>query len=232
MAEENLEFEGIDRKQLAVLRKRFLRLNRQRLHRMRSAMPEHQRDFSDIVSLSLHQNHPILPGYVNMDVPSGISDYTPSKLSVRAAKRLAKSFVLKKRAHLRREILSVFIMGSSGTIAHSGESDYDIWVCHRKTLSKEEVDLLKQKLVLLTRWSKTIGLDAHFFLMDEDYFKDNQSAPMDKEAAGSSQHYLLLDEFYRTAIILAGRAPLWGWCQQTIMILMNIMLTTCYGNAI
>ncbi len=209
MADNKAEFEGIDRKQLAVLRKRFLRLNRQRLHRMRSAMHEHQRDFADIVSLSLHQNHPILPGYVNMEVPSGISDYTPSKVAINAAKRHAKSFVLKKRAHLRREILSVFIMGSSGTIAHSGESDYDIWVCHRKTLDADDIDLLKQKLVLLSRWAKTIGLDAHFFLMDEDYFRENHSAPMDKEAAGSSQHYLLLDEFYRTAIILAGRAPLW-----------------------
>jgi len=209
VAGRNVVYEGIDRKQLAVLRKRFLRLNRQRLQRMRAAMLEHQRDFADIVSLSLHQNHPILPGYVNMDAPSGISDYTPSKLAVRAAKRLAKSFVLKKRAHLRREILSVFIMGSSGTIAHSGESDFDIWVCHRKTLDKEAIGLLKRKLTLLSRWAKTIGLDAHFFLMDEDYFRTNQSAPMDKEAAGSSQHYLLLDEFYRTAIILAGRAPLW-----------------------
>ena len=186
MIERNVVFEGIDRKQLAVLRKRFLRLNRQRLQRMRAAMPEHQRDFADIVSLSLHQNHPILPGYVTMDVPSGISDYTPSKMAVRAAKRLAKSFVLKKRAHLRREILSVFIMGSSGTIAHSGESDFDIWVCHRKTLDKDGIDLLKQKLTLLSRWAKSIGLDAHFFLMDEDYFRDNKSAPMDKEAVGSS----------------------------------------------
>jgi len=201
--------EGIDRKSLTVLRKRFLRLNRQRLQRMRIAMPEHQRDFSDIVSLAIHQNHPILPGYVSKEVPSGISDYTPGKLAVRAAKRHAKSFVLKKRAHLRREILSVFIMGSSGTIAHSGESDYDIWVCHRKNIDPDAIKLLRKKLDLISEWAKTLGLDAHFFLMDEDYFRDNQSAPMDNEAAGSSQHFLLLDEFYRTAIILAGRAPLW-----------------------
>ena len=201
--------EGIDRKQLAVLRKRFLRLNRQRLARMRAAMPDHQRDFADIICLALHQNHPILPGYINKEVPSGISDYTPGQPAIRAAKRYAKSFVLKKRAHLRREILSLFIMGSSGTVAHSGESDYDIWVCHRKNLGADERALLKRKLDLISQWSRTLGLDAHFFLMDEDYFKQNQSAPMDKEASGSSQHFLLLDEFYRTAIILAGRAPLW-----------------------
>lgn len=201
--------EGIDRKQLAELRKRFLRLNRQRLGRMRMAMHEHQRDFADIVCLALHQNHPILPGYINKEVPSGISDYSPGQPAIRAAKRYAKSFVLKKRAHMRREILSLFIMGSSGTIAHSGESDYDIWVCHRKTLSAEERTLLRRKLDLISQWSRSLGLDAHFFLMDEDYFRENHSAPLDTEASGSSQHYLLLDEFYRTAIILAGRAPLW-----------------------
>ncbi|WP_231876823.1 class I adenylate cyclase, partial [Oleiphilus sp. HI0080] len=32
---------------------------------------------------------------------------------------------------------------------------------------------------------------------------------MDKESSGSAQHFLLLDEFYRTAILLTGRYPLW-----------------------
>jgi len=200
---------GLDRKQLADIKKRFVRLNKQRLMRMRKGMPDHQVDFSDIVSLSIHENHPILPGYINKEVPSGISDYTPGKIAIRAAKKVAKSFSLKRRAQMRREILSIFIMGSSGTIGHSGDSDFDIWVCHRKGLDQDLLKLLQQKLNLISRWAQSIGIEAHFFLMDEDYFRRQQSAPMDKEAAGSSQHYMLLDEFYRTAILLAGRYPLW-----------------------
>jgi len=200
---------GLDRKQLADIKKRFVKLNKQRLLRMRKGMPVHQVDFSDIVSLSIHENHPILPGYINKEVPSGISDYTPGKIAIRAAKKVAKSFSLKKRAQMRREILSIFIMGSSGTIGHSGESDFDIWVCHRKGLDKKLLALLQKKLSLISVWAQSIGVEAHFFLMDEDYFRRQQSAPMDKEAAGSSQHYMLLDEFYRTAILLAGRYPLW-----------------------
>lgn len=200
---------GLDRKHLAEIKKRFIRLNRQRLLRMRKSMPEPQRDFSDIVTLSIHENHPILPGYVNKEVPSGISDYTPGKIAIRAAKRVAKSFSLKKRAQMRREILSVFIMGSSGTIGHSGTSDFDIWVCHRKGLDKKALALLQKKLTLISKWSLSLGLEAHFFLMDENYFRRQQPAPMGKESAGSSQHYMLLDEFYRTAILLAGRYPLW-----------------------
>ena len=200
---------GLDRKYLGDVKKRYLKLNRQRLMRMRKSIPDHQRSFSDIVALSIHENHPILPGYINKDVPSGISDYTPGKVAIRAAKRLAKSFTLKKRAQMRREILSIFIMGSTGTIGHSGQSDFDIWVCHRKGLDDAALKLLQRKLILISRWADSIGLEAHFFLMDEDYFRQQQSSPMDKEGAGSSQHYLLLDEFYRTAILLAGRYPLW-----------------------
>ncbi|MCP4272004.1 MAG: class I adenylate cyclase [Gammaproteobacteria bacterium] len=200
---------GLDRKELANVKKRFVRLNRQRLFRMRKGLSQVQRDFSDIVILAIHENHPILPGYINKEVPSGISDYTPGKIAIRAAKRMAKSFTLKKRAQMKREILSIFIMGSSGTIGHSGDSDFDIWVCHRKDLDDEGLDLLQQKLTLISEWAKSIKLDAHFFLMDEDYFRRQNSAPMDKEASGSSQHFLLLDEFYRTAILLAGRYPLW-----------------------
>lgn len=200
---------GLDRKYLVDIKKRFLKLNRQRLMRMRRSIPDHQRSFTDIVTLSIHENHPILPGYINKEVPSGISDYTPGKVALRAAKRLAKSFTLRKRAQMRREILSIFIMGSTGTIGHSGQSDFDIWVCHRKGLDKAALKLLQRKLTLISSWADTIGLEAHFFLMDEDYFRQQQSSPMDKEGAGSSQHYLLLDEFYRTAVLLAGRYPLW-----------------------
>jgi len=200
---------GLDRKALANVKKRFVRLNRQRLFRMRKGLSLVQRDFSDIVTLAIHENHPILPGYINKEVPSGISDYTPGKIAIRAAKRMAKSFTHKKRAQMKREILSIFIMGSSGTIGHSGESDFDIWVCHRKDLDKDGLDLLQQKLTLISEWAKSIKLDSHFFLMDEDYFRRQSSAPMNKEASGSSQHFLLLDEFYRTAILLAGRYPLW-----------------------
>ena len=200
---------GLDRKQLADIKKTFLRLNKQRLLRMRMSLPATQKDFSDIVTLAIHENHPILPGYINKDVPCGISDYTPDNSSIKSAKRLAKSFSLQKRAQQRRQILSIFIMGSAGTVAHSGKSDLDIWVCHRKGLDESSLELLQNKLSLIRDWAQSLNLDAHFFLMDEDYFRCQSSAPMDKEAAGSSQHYLLLDEFYRTAILLAGRNPLW-----------------------
>ncbi len=200
---------GLDRKELARVQKRFIQLNRQRLLRMRRSLTQVQKDFSDIVTLAIHENHPILPGYISKEVPSGISDYTPGKTAIRAAKRLAKSFTFKKRAQMRHEILSIFIMGSSGTVGHSGQSDFDIWICHRKELDESARSLLQKKLLLISEWAKTLKLDAHFFLMDEDYFRRQNSAPMDKEAAGSSQHYLLLDEFYRTAILLAGRYPLW-----------------------
>src|SRR5690606_10652072 len=40
-------------------------------------------------------------------------------------------------------------------------------------------------------------------------FRLGQRAGVSTEDCGSSQHYLLLDEFYRTALLIAGRIPLW-----------------------
>jgi adenylate cyclase len=35
------------------------------------------------------------------------------------------------------------------------------------------------------------------------------ATPTELRRCGTTQHYLLLDEFYRTAIWLAGRTPIW-----------------------
>jgi adenylate cyclase class 1 len=100
-------------------------------------------------------------------------------------------------------------MGSVGTIAHSDASDLDIWVCYKPGLSKQSLKHLGDKCQSLTKWASQMGLEAHFFLMDSERFKKGEVAALDSEASGSAQHYLLLDEFYRTALLLAGRNPLW-----------------------
>ncbi|WP_438895138.1 hypothetical protein, partial [Bacillus cereus group sp. BC329] len=60
-----------------------------------------------------------------------------------------------------------------------------------------------------TDWAKSQGVEANFFIMDEQRFRHNQSDQMTGENCGSSQHLLLLDEFYRSAVRLAGKRLLW-----------------------
>ena len=100
-------------------------------------------------------------------------------------------------------------MGSTGTIAYSRASDFDIWICHRPGLSGEELDALNEKADGVRSWAASLGLEVHFFLMDDVSFRDEEHQQLSNENAGSSQHHLLLDEFYRTGLLVAGRYPVW-----------------------
>ncbi|MFQ5488305.1 MAG: adenylate cyclase, partial [Gammaproteobacteria bacterium] len=118
-----------------TIKKRFLTLNRDRLMRTRDSLRNRQRDIMDVLPLLFHSNHPTFPGYVSKTTPMGISDYAPGQRTLEAGKRLVRSFEYKNRALLQYDILSLFLMGSSGTIAYSTKSDFDIWLCHRPDLT-------------------------------------------------------------------------------------------------
>src|SRR5262249_19287881 len=68
---------------------------------------------------------------------------------------------------------------------------------------------LKRKCHLLEHWAASLGLEAHFFVMDWDSFKRGERGGVSTEDCGSTQHYLLLDEFYRTGLLICGRPPIW-----------------------
>ncbi len=204
---------GVDRKVLKHLKKRFLGLNQIRLQRARLALGERQQVFVDLLPLLFHVNHPMLPGFNGSDTPKGIPAFEPDNMQITQAKTLARSFVYKKDLHHRRpQIDSLFMMGSVGTIAHSDSSDLDIWVCHKPELSTEAHQALQHKCELISRWALAkFNLETHFFLMCPDSEGAVALSPMNAESSGSAQYHLLLDEFYRSAIWLAGKTPLWWW---------------------
>lgn len=201
--------QGLDRKNLLILKQRFQQINAERLARTRSALSERQQKFLELLPLLLHCNHPMMPGYVSHQTPNGISGYSPTKAELRAAQGISRSFKYQRDPHKHRFIYSLFLMGSVGTVAHSESSDLDIWLCHKPGLSAGHVKQLELKCQQLSNWAIEMGLEAHFFLMDCDRFLRGEASSLDSEASGSAQHYLLLDEFYRTGLLLAGRSPLW-----------------------
>lgn len=201
--------DGIDRKALKLIKQRFLQVNSARLARTKSALDPRQQIFLDLLPLFFHTNHPMLPGYVSHQTPFGLSDYTPGKTDVQRAQRLARSFVYHRQPTLRRRIHSLFLMGSCGTVAQSESSDLDVWVCHGSDLDPEELRLLRQKCAGISQWADSLGLEAHFFLMSGEKFRLGQREGVSGEDCGSTQHYLLLDEFYRTGLLIAGRVPIW-----------------------
>ncbi|WP_313026281.1 class I adenylate cyclase [Pseudomonas lopnurensis] len=203
--------EGIDRKVLAALRARFLSVNGERLERALQAMSTRQQQVLKLLPLLFHVNHPILPGYVSATAPAGLSGFEPDAEQLVEAQRLSRSFAYKPlRGKLPQPILGLFLMGSLGTVAQDEHSDLDVWVCHDPALDAPRLEELRRKCEALRNWAAGQGSEAHFFLVDPQRFTQGQrEAKLTSDDCGTTQHYLLLDEFYRTAIWLGGRTPLW-----------------------
>ncbi|MBL4608178.1 MAG: class I adenylate cyclase, partial [Pseudomonadales bacterium] len=199
----------IDRKVLREIKRRFLAVNSERITRALSLQAPRQKRFLELLPLLLHANHPLFPGYVNKETPVGVMGYKPDHIALQQARSLSRSFRFNPRHHTYGDIYSIFLMGSTGTLAQSNSSDLDIWVCYRGDLLDSELKLLEQKLQLISQWGASLNLEANFFLMDSEKFRLGLRQGLSTEDCGSSQHYLLLDEFYRTALLLAGRYPVW-----------------------
>ncbi|MHC8384753.1 class I adenylate cyclase [Pseudomonas sp. LB3P14] len=204
--------EGIDRKVLSQLRARFLKLNEGRMARAMEGLSTRQQAVLTLLPLFFHVNHPLLPGYVSGGTPTGLSNYEPDANALAEAQRLTRSFSYKPRhgSNPPRPIHGLFLMGSLGTLAQADQSDMDVWVCHGPDLSENELTELQKKCQLLEIWAASQGAEAHFFLIDPTRFvRGDRDMQLSSENCGSTQHFLLLDEFYRTAIWLAGRTPIW-----------------------
>ena len=189
--------------------KRFLVLNRDRLRRVQASLTPRQRDFLEILPLLFHINHPLLPGYVSKDTPAGINDYGPTEPTLRAAKRMVRSFDYDRRSAVRFPIRALYMMGSPGTIAYTRHSDLDMWLCHDPELQPASIELLAEKARRIEAFAADIGLEVHFFVFDAERFRNGETLSLSDESSGSSQHSLLLDEFYRSSLLVAGLRPLW-----------------------
>lgn len=209
MAEAVSYKDGIGRQELLTVRRRFLGLHRERLRAIARELTPNQRAFIELLPLLYHINHPTLPGFAGSDTPIGIPDYAPSQAVLRLARKLSRSFEYKKRARRRFHIQALYLMGSIGSIAHTSGSDFDIWLCHDPELDADERELLRLKARKIEAWGKELNLEVHFFLMDVDAFRNGKLDALSHESSGTTQPHLLLEEFYRTGVLLAGRYPLW-----------------------
>ncbi|MDD3313534.1 class I adenylate cyclase [Pseudodesulfovibrio sp.] len=108
-------------------------------------------------------------------------------------------------------ILGLYTMGSLGTVAQTASSDIDCWVCYDGDVGMEAEAGLRRKLDALGLWAESeFGLEAHFFAMRMEDVRDNRfTSGDDEESSGSAQALLLKEEFYRTAIRLAGKHLAW-----------------------
>ncbi|WP_367154631.1 class I adenylate cyclase [Methylomonas sp. HYX-M1] len=201
--------EEISKKDLHAVIQRFKHLNQGRLQRIREFLQPRQHDFLNLLPLLFHQNHPLLPGFVSLETPAGIPDYQPNRQAVDTAKQFSKGYTYKRKALRYYPVESIFLMGSVGSVAFSQKSDIDVWLCHPAALPDEQLAQLRAKAELIEKWAVSLKLEVHFFLLNSTQFSEGTNTPLSSESSGETQHYLLLEEFYRTSVYIAGKVPIW-----------------------
>ena len=189
-------------------RARFLRLHGQRLARVLHVIGERQRAFLHVLPLLFDSNHPSLPGHTDAATPAGVASYRPESGTIEIARSIARGFRHQPPAG-PPPIHGLYLMGSAGTIAYTAESDFDIWLCHDPALDEAALAALRAKADAIEAWGEELGLEVHFFFINPETFRAGAVEALSKESSGTAQHRLLLEEFYRTALWVAGRIPLW-----------------------
>lgn len=170
------------------------------------SMSASSRQVFELLPLLLHYNHHQLPGYISDDVPHGVSLFEPSAMH---QIMLQQYFGCSPEAPHERPIWGLYSMGSTASMGQSTQSDLDIWVCHGSDMSLAKRALLQRKCVLISDWAAQRDVELNFFLVEEDQFKTGIISELSVDNCGSAQHLLLLDEFYRTSLRIAGKHLVW-----------------------
>ena len=87
--------DGVDRKLLKQVRDRFMQVNADKLSKTYAGLAPKQQDILLVVPLLFHVNHPLMPGYVAREVPSGVYGYEPDKQTISVAKSFSQTFKFK-----------------------------------------------------------------------------------------------------------------------------------------
>jgi adenylate cyclase class 1 len=184
--------DDIDRKALRALREQFLRRNVQRIESLRARLTNDQRTFLDALPVLLHSNHAALPGYVAFDTPCGIERYTPARTASNAARQLALSFTHERFVERRAQILAVYVCPDDDNPAAIA-----LCVCSPQSTHAA----LDAKLERIVRVAADYGLQLAPTLLDQH--------AADAPLPATATPLLARDTFYRSAMLLAGRYPIW-----------------------
>ncbi|WP_425482154.1 class I adenylate cyclase [Budvicia diplopodorum] len=197
---------------MTLLKQRLDALNQLRINRAMANMGSAFQQVYTLLPIFLHYHHPKMPGYQDGIVPHGICLYSPNDAQRQYLVDFCQATDIPVSTHAAQAlpITGVYCMGSTSSVGQSMSSDLDIWICHQSWLNGNERTILQAKCILLEQWAASLGIEVNFFLIDENRFRQNQSGKLDSEDCGSTLHILLLDEFYRSAVRLAGKPLLWN----------------------
>ena len=164
----------------------------------------------EIVPALLSLNEPNLPGFVPQgETACGVYGIGSSQ----HLKKIIDTYFTEtqnircsfQRYLINRPVIeSLFLMGSIGTIAQNGASDFDFWVCiDASRVNDADIDRLHLKADKIAGWcQEKFDMEVHFFIMDIEDIREDNFGKVDEESAGSSQKKFLKEEFYRTLLLV------------------------------
>ncbi len=175
--------------------------------------PMQQRLFR-LIPFLLHYHRSGLPGFNAEQTPRGIYGFSLSD-EVRGDCDVFNFCLPENSVPTDYAFEGLYAMGSLGSFGQSIYSDADIWAVHKRGLSETELIHVKDKLDKLSEWFLSYDLEVNFYLVHPGQFRNtidsNNKAcqQLGREHSGSAQRWLLLEEFYRSQVRLAGRIVAW-----------------------
>ena len=196
--------------QIKAQRYRFDMFNVARIYGAVSLFSPAENGVFGAAPLLLHANYNGIEGLKPvLDAPAGIQNFTPREQHLKALAEIAPDAAAHPAPNPK--IISLALIGSLGTVAQTHKSDFDyLLFIDKRELSQTGLFSLKSKLASIEQWLyRRHRVEVHFFLQDVGDFRLNLFGQTDRENVGSALGKLFKDEFYRTAIWVAGRKPLW-----------------------
>jgi adenylate cyclase, class 1 len=174
-------------------------------------MPDEFQQVFLLLPALFHYHTPELPGYMEGNIPSGIACYQLSTDTKKLLKHKFNFVPTKNKTKVTRApaISALYSMGSTCSMGQSVQSDLDIWICIENSLTDQQKEFLQLKCRLIEDWAATLQVKLTLFVVDADRFINKHHECLMGENCGSAQHILLLEEFYRSANLLAGKFLLW-----------------------
>ncbi|OCG42510.1 adenylate cyclase [Gilliamella sp. Fer1-1] len=174
-------------------------------------MPDEFQQVFLLLPALFHYHTPELPGYMESNIPSGIACYQLSTDTKKLLKHKFNFAPTKNKTKVTRApaISALYSMGSTCSMGQSVQSDLDIWICIENSLTDQQKEFLQLKCRLIEDWAATLQVKLTLFVVDADRFINKHHECLMGENCGSAQHILLLEEFYRSANLLAGKFLLW-----------------------
>ena len=202
-------------------KKTYLAYNNYRKHIFSELTPQDSEIILYMLPWMLCINDPDIPGYIpDLETPMLIYGINADpkipkrEPGFRNLLKISKPLSMEATPSASLQIHGLYTIGSIGTISQTSGSDCDIWICiDKKDFSGNRFQQLIQKTNLIKDWLDIhVNIPVYFFICDVKDIRLSNFGNVDHESAGSTQKNTLKEEFYRTAIMIAGKIPLWWLC--------------------